>query len=188
MNQPASAKAHTSSGAWRRTAIIISAICGLIIIVGPGLKLISVIKNSTNAMEPAIRPGQQVISERFSYLYRDPKRYEVIIFSTKGLPGLQQDQLFVKRVIGLPGERVKFQHGKLLIKPKTDEIHLIITNEAGPLRFPTNTAARGSMGNVDILLGPTDYYVIGDNLTNSLDSRYFGSVPRKNISARLIGL
>jgi signal peptidase I len=111
-----------------------------------------------------------------------PPRGTIIVFNEGGLynaEGVQEKQL-IKRVIGLPGDRVVVQNGKVTIY-----------NSANPNGFaPDKTMAYGKVitftsGNIDIVVQPKNVFVMGDNRPDSLDSRYFGQVPVKNIIGKL---
>jgi len=111
-----------------------------------------------------------------------PSRGTIIIFNEGGLynaEGVAEKQL-VKRVIGLPGDRVVIQNGVVTIY-----------NKANPNGFdPDKTMPYGKVitftsGNIDTIVAPNNVFVMGDNRPDSLDSRYFGQVPVKNIIGKL---
>jgi signal peptidase I len=111
-----------------------------------------------------------------------PKRGEVIIFNQAGLydaEGQPQKQL-IKRVVGLPGERV-------VVKENT----VIVYNEQNPEGFKPDLDAgykidaQETPGDVDTLVGDDEVFVLGDNRKNSEDSRYFGPVPSSQIVGKL---
>lgn len=112
-----------------------------------------------------------------------PKRHEVIIFVKHGLLelGSSQDKQLIKRVIGLPGDRVVVNDGKITIY-----------NSEHPSGFDpdegTNYAKTISYtnGNVDITVPKGQVFVCGDNRGNSLDSRVFGPVDNKDIIGKLV--
>jgi signal peptidase I len=110
-----------------------------------------------------------------------PRRGEIIIFNQSGLPGFIGEKQLIKRVIGLPGERVVVNNGKITIY-----------NSARPNGFNPDTTtgyhidAAQTIGNVDIRLQSNEIFVCGDNRNNSEDSRYFGPITTNQIVAKLV--
>lgn len=112
-----------------------------------------------------------------------PNRGDVIVFSEPGLSDFGQDagKQLIKRVIGLPGERVNVKDGIITVY-----------NKQYPDGFqPDKTLPYGSVivttpGNVDVTVGESQVFVNGDNRTNSLDSRVFGPVEAKDIVGKLV--
>lgn len=112
-----------------------------------------------------------------------PHRGDIIIFVKRGLQEYgdsQSEKQLVKRVIGLPGDRVVVADGKLTI-----------FNAEHPNGYsPDATGAWANAivttnGNVDLTVKPDEVFVCGDNRTNSLDSRFFGPVPANDIVGKL---
>lgn len=118
---------------------------------------------------------------RITFKKHIPPRYQVIIFTLdeSGGSGGTERQL-VKRVIGLPGERVVVNDGKVTV-----------FNTEHPDGFnPDNgqeysKTIQTSPGNVDVTVQPGEVFVMGDNRTNSLDSRYFGPIDANTIVGKL---
>lgn len=112
-----------------------------------------------------------------------PKRGDIIVFNEPGLSayGQSSDKQLIKRVIGLPGDRVVVDNGVITIY-----------NKAHPKGFdPDKTLPYGSVigvttGDIDITLGPNQIFVCGDNRSDSLDSRIFGPVNVNNIVGQLV--
>ncbi len=111
-----------------------------------------------------------------------PHRGDIIIFNQLGLdfsgsPGKQ----LIKRVIGLPGERVVVKDG-----------HITISNKAQPAAFDPDKlglysiAAASTPGDVNVTLASNEVFVCGDNRLNSEDSRYFGPVKTDHIVGKLV--
>ena len=126
------------------------------------------------SMEPNFYDHQYLIIDELNYRFRQPVRGEVIVFKN---PKNRHDD-FIKRIIALPGERIVISHGEITI-----------FND----RFPQGLKLEESdylpagirtLGEIDIKLDPNEYFVLGDNRNNSLDSRTFGPVPRDLIIGR----
>lgn len=111
----------------------------------------------SGSMENTIPAGARVVGTRLSYRNSAPQRYDVIIFRYPD----DETELFVKRVIGLPGETVQIVDGKVYID-----------DAAEPLRDDfIAEPMQGSFGPYVVPEG--SYFVLGDNRNNSLDSRYW---------------
>jgi len=113
-----------------------------------------------------------------------PHRGDVIILNKSDLyqyDGANEKKQLVKRVMGLPGDRVVVKDGKVTIY-----------NTANPNGFdPDTTMPYGKVivttpGSIDITIGPNQVYVMGDNRTNSLDSRIFGPISDSDIVGKLV--
>lgn len=111
-----------------------------------------------------------------------PKRGEIIIFSLKGsLEGGESDRQLIKRVIGLPGDRVVVRDGEITVYNKQfpDGFN---PDELGGYG---NNVAKTTSGSVDITVKQDEVFVCGDNRPNSLDSRSFGSISTDDIVGNL---
>lgn len=126
----------------------------------------------SGSMENTIMPGDRVFGNRLAYLADGPSRFDVIIFRYPD----DETQLFIKRVIGLPGETVMIRDGGIYINGSETPINDVETKEPmigsfGPYTVPENC-----------------YFVMGDNRNNSKDSRYWINtfVPKENILGKAI--
>ncbi len=113
----------------------------------------------SSSMVSLIYPGDRLIGFRLSYLFSDPKRFDVVIFRYPVDP----EEKFIKRVIGLPGEKVAIEDGKIYINDSAtplDEPYLpeewLVGNDGMIYEVPENS-----------------YFLLGDNRNISLDARYW---------------
>ena len=121
------------------------------------------------SMEPNFENGDYLIIDELSYRLRSPERGEVIVFKYPNDPS----QKYIKRIVGLPGEKVEIQDGKIMVY-KGDEGEVL--NETDYLPASLFTA-----GSLNIILGENEYFVLGDNRSASSDSRRWGPLPEENI-------
>ena len=114
-------------------------------------------KIPSESMEQTIMTGDRVFGNRLAYVFGEPERYDIIIFKYPD----DESQLFIKRLIGLPGETVEIRDGKVYIdgalEPLDDSfVPEVPTGDYGPYKVPENS-----------------YFMLGDNRENSRDSRFW---------------
>ncbi len=123
------------------------------------------------SMEPNFQNGYYLLIDEISYRFRAPARGEVIVFRYPKDPSV----FFIKRVIGLPGERVTGEGGRIRIYKNAEDKQGFLLDET---YLPATTRTPGSY---DLSLGSDEYFVEGDNRSFSFDSRQWGSVKRNLI-------
>jgi signal peptidase I len=128
--------------------------------------------------------GDHVLVNRMALNFRRPRRDDVIVFSTKGIEGLMQGTHYIKRLIGLPGEKIGVVPPHLMVNgsPVTGlrGIDNVTTNQGYQLPG-WNDTAKLTTTNDTLPLGQHEYAGFGDNTSNSKDSRYWGSIPEVNL-------
>ena len=111
----------------------------------------------SGSMEQTIMTGDRVFGNRLAYKNKEPERFDIVIFKYPDDPS----QLFVKRVIGLPGETVNIVDGKVYINDSEEPLDDSFCSET----------PEGSFGPYTV---PEDcYFMLGDNRNHSMDSRYW---------------
>jgi len=123
------------------------------------------------SMSPAFENGDYLIIDQISYRFRDPQRGEVIVFK------YPPSQRYIKRIIGLPGETVEIEDGRVVIY-KQEEPHILDESDyLLPDIFTT--------GEAPVSLAENEYFVLGDNRFASADSRRWGPLTREDIIGRV---
>lgn len=134
----------------------------IVIVIGATYLIVTYVgqrtKVSGDSMEATLHDEDNLIVDKISYRFRDPKRYEIIVFPYK----YAENTYYIKRIIGLPGETVQIIDGYVYINgEKLDEtygLEVIDSTKYGLAAEP-------------IVLGEDEYFVLGDNRNHSSDSR-----------------
>jgi signal peptidase I len=128
----------------------------------------------SGAMNPTLKINDRLIIDKFVYRYGTPQRGDIVVFNpTAQLEREKFKDAFIKRIIGVPGDRVEVKGGKVLINGNA----IVEKYIAEP---PTYDWSSKSL-TPDGIIPPDRYLVFGDNRNNSYDSHYWGFVPREKI-------
>ena len=147
----------------------------ILIIIGLTYLIITFVGQRTrvsgSSMETTLSDGDNLIVDKISYRFRDPKRYDIIV-----LPyAYEKNTYFIKRIIGLPGETVQVKDGYVYINGEQLDEHYgnELMDDPGIAEEP-------------IQLGENEYFVLGDNRNHSQDSRAVtvGVLNRKDLIGR----
>lgn len=150
----------------RETLQVILPALALAVIIHLFLAQATVVYGSS--MQPVLREKQRLVVDKLTYRFREPARNDIIVLDLDAV-----DEMLVKRVIGLPGETIDIRAGNIYIDNEPLREQLAHELSRPPL-FPH-----------PIELGPSEYYVLGDNRSNSNDSRAFGSVQRSEVVGKI---
>ncbi len=135
----------------------------------------------SKSMVPTLQVDDRLIVDKVSYHFKDPQRGDIIVFMPPDeaavvCTGSQKVQhskdAYIKRVIGLPGDKVEVKQGQVFINDRAlqeDYVNEVPDYQYGPRVVPQNS-----------------YLMLGDNRNNSCDSHYWGFVPRENIIGRAL--
>ncbi len=171
--------------------------CGSVdIATRAGCQLKESFRAGEEVLKIRVTSGDHLFVDRLTYNFRAPKRGEIIVFETRGIEALPQDQFYIKRLVALGGERVQIG----------DDRHLIINGErldASTPHFenvysfsektpPADSRYSGHVKSQDlspllienpagVLVQTNHFMVMGDNTMNSLDSRRWGDFPAGNV-------
>ena len=143
--------------------------------------------------------GDHLLVDRLTYNFRRPARGEIIVFKTKDIPQIGADQFYIKRLIGLPGDSISIGDDRHVrvngIRLDTNTPHFEKIYGFDPDTKPSDSHYSGHIVVPDIRsvlrssaqqlkIRDKHYAVFGDNTVNSLDSRYWGDFPQKNVMGR----
>jgi signal peptidase I len=144
------------------------------------------------SMDPSFKDGDYLVINEFGYKetsvnipgahlfsigsFKDFNRGDVAVFRYPKNP----QQFFIKRVIGLPGETVKIEGGKVFIFNAENPGGFVLDESA---YLPKNLSTSGA---VSMTLGEQEYFVLGDNRQFSHDSRAWGPLPKNDVIGRVL--
>ncbi len=127
---------------------------------------------SGQSMAPNFHDGDYLIVDEISYRYEKPKRGDVVIFRLPSNP----KRFLIKRVIGLPGETVRIENGKVTV----------ITKDGKEIDLPEDYIKEPFHTTGEWKLKDDEYFVMGDNRNNSSDSRVWGVLNEKYLIGRAL--
>jgi signal peptidase I len=152
--------------------IIIFIVLALVIVVPIRLFVAQPFVVDGESMHPTFENADYLIIDELTYHFAAPTRGDVIVFRYPGNPKI----FYIKRIIGLPGETVHIDSGKVTVT-KTDGTKITLTEPYAVVQDATYTQTT--------TLGTDQFFVMGDNRPESSDSRVWGPVPKANIIGRV---
>lgn len=133
----------------------------ILIIIGLTFLIITFVGQRTrvsgSSMEPMLSDGDNLIVDKISYRFRDPQRYDIIVFPYQ----YEENTYYIKRIIGMPGEVVQVIDGYAYINGERLESDI----------YGAEVMEYANMAADPITLGVDEYFVLGDNRNHSSDSR-----------------
>jgi signal peptidase I len=166
----------------RRTfALFIAGFIGISVVLGALLAI--VIRQfvaearyiPAESMRPTLQINDRLVIDKLTYRFQNPARGDIVVFApTQALKQQDFHDAFIKRIIGLPGDKVQVKGGQVYINGQ-------------PLREPyigKDEKPQYEWG--PQVVPPNSYLVLGDNRNNSYDSHYWGFVPRENIIGKAV--
>lgn len=132
----------------------------ILIIIGLTYFIITFVGQRTkvdgSSMETTLSDGDNLIVDKISYRFRDPERYDIIVFPYR----YAENTYYIKRIIGMPGETVQIIDGEVYINGE-----LLGEN------YGTEVMENAGIAAEPVELGEDEYFVLGDNRNHSSDSR-----------------
>ena len=119
--------------------------------------------------------------EGFTFVARKPRRGDIVVFKSDGIASLPAGEVYVKRIAGQPGEHVRIAEGKLFINERL----VALSNASGEITYSLPPGSEGMSPITEIIVPAGQYFLLGDNSTNSSDSRFWGPLPGRNVIGRI---
>lgn len=150
----------------------------------------------SGSMLPTLQINDRLIIDKLGYKFGDPKRGDIVVFNpTEALSKTYKDA-FIKRIVGLPGEKLEVKNGKVYVdgEPLAEKYVASQKNPAVPVSANSQhqqTEVEDCPPNMRFLnkpvtVPPESYLVMGDNRQHSYDGRCWGFVPYENIIGKAI--
>lgn len=124
----------------------------------------------SESMEPTVHIHDRVLANKFIYDFTKPDRGDVVIFEDAENP----NDNFVKRVVGIPGDRIAVRNGMLIMNGSQQREPYVASD-------PCNPAVPKTCSFGPVKVPQNHVFVMGDNRAKSYDSRWFGPVPEESI-------
>ena len=130
----------------------------------------------SESMQNTIMKGDRVLGNRLAYIKDDPERYDIVIFKYPDDPS----KIFIKRVIGLPGETIEYRQDQLLVNGEA------VAEDFFDQDYKRSQSANGSFTQDfgPVTLADDEYFMLGDNRPYSSDSRWYGPFKKEQIKAK----
>lgn len=131
---------------------------------------------SGTSMTTTLADGDNLIVDKISYRFREPKRFDIIVFPWR----YEADTYYIKRIIGMPGESLWI----------TENGEIYINGSLLEEDYDQRAYRAGALGSSEnpVILGEDEYFVMGDNRNNSTDSRKpeVGNIKREEIIGKAV--
>lgn len=163
---------------WGRTAVTIIGMVAVVFVIAFLLRTFLFVPYEipTKSMQDTIMPGDMVFSEKVSYYTRQPEPGDIVTFTDPEVPS----RTLIKRVIATGGQEVDLVDGKVVVDGEVLDEPYTQGKESRPL---SRTASDVEIS-YPFTVPQGSVWVMGDNRTESQDSRYFGAIPLSSISGR----
>ncbi len=135
----------------------------------------------SGSMSPTLQVGDRVVVDKLAYRFEPVRRGDVVVFSRPPLEQADYQDL-VKRVIGLPGETLSLEGGRVYVDGRLLEEPWLPSTP--PPTTPSPLVAPFGLAH-PFTVPAGDYFVMGDNRTDSADSRYFGPISRHLVVGKM---
>ncbi len=169
---PGESKAHTLSSLWNALSWVRDLAFSVLIAVVLIVFIYQPVKVEGTSMMPTLDDQERIFINKFVYRFHFEKidRGDTVVFWFPGDPS----KSYIKRVIGMPGDRVEVRDGDVIVNDHT------LVEDYVPQEYRDQSEMRATT------VGPDEYFVLGDHRSSSNDSRTWGMVPRRYIYGKAV--
>lgn len=171
--QPESSISSIGSFVWDLVKVFVVAFVLVWLILRPFVAEPFIVSGSS--MVPNFHDKEYLVIEKLSYRFKEPTRGDVIVFRYPR----DTSQYFIKRIIGLPGEKVEIKQGRVFIYNNLHKDGYELNETFLPQQGVTFGKSE------QVILGTSEYFVLGDNRLQSSDSRIWGILPKEDIVGKV---
>jgi len=158
---------------WRD--IVSTALFAVVVALAIRVFIVGVYTIPSHSMEKTVLEGDNILVSKIAFLFGSVHRGDIIVFSLPdSLKIDNRDDLFIKRVIGLPGDTVVLTSTSIIVNGERFP-------EPPTARQPASPLIGIAASDVEIIVPEASYFVLGDNRSNSFDSRYWGFLPAEHV-------
>jgi signal peptidase I len=173
-----------SNARWLREGLLVVLVAVLVAVLLRAF-VVQTFYIPSGSMEPTLQIGDRILVNKLSYHLHGVNRGDIVVFgrpAAENCGGPEVNDL-VKRVIGLPGDVISLAQGHVYVDGRRLDESWLPSAEQGI----TEPGPPGNAANLqhDYRVPANDYYVMGDNRTDSCDSRYWGPIPRSLIVGKV---
>jgi signal peptidase I len=166
---------------------VVTVVVAIVIALAVQAYIIKPYRVPTPSMANTVHAGDRVLIDRVLYGHRDIERGDIIVF--RGGAAVDR-QVLLKRVVGLPGDVLSIEDGRLVVNRRPSEDGYVRRVNGGPEPTQPGPGGQDAPWSLQTPYQVPDgfYYVLGDNRTDSFDSRFWGPVAREAVIGRAMAV
>ena len=165
-------KPSVRAGVWNALSWVRDLAFSVLIAVVSIVFIYQPVKVEGTSMMPGLSDQERIFINKFTYRFGlgSIERGDTVVFEFPGDPS----KSYIKRVIGLPGDHIRIDHGQVFVNGSSLEEDYVESDYRDDVSRP------------EVVVEPEEYYVLGDHRNSSSDSRVWGTVPRKYIYGKAV--